>query len=186
MFHTLGSEAKRKNDSILGFNTNTSKVLYDLDKKNPLSTVGYDYTGIFQQKMVMFVPLSGLINADKYLPLRYMGGLTFELELITDPTECLMFVPYTAPANPSAVPPTEAIIVQQDNLIGNKWHISQFCIKADVLTIDNNLNDEYVKFMLSGKALALNYNTYISQMQTTTRREERSQQLMMHYIRSVF
>ena len=30
----------------------------------------------------------------------------------------------------------------------------------------NNLNDEYVKYLLGGKAMAINYNTYISQIQT--------------------
>ena len=66
----LGSEAKRRNDSIMGFNTNNVENLCDLDKRFPLSTTAYDYVGIFETKAVLFKPLSGLANCDKYLPLR--------------------------------------------------------------------------------------------------------------------
>ena len=44
-------------------------------------------------------------------------------------------------------------------------------VKCDVLTIDNNLNNEYVKYLLEGKALAINYNTYVSQFQTVVGQE---------------
>ena len=37
------------------------------------------------------------------------------------------------------------------------WYLTDIQVKADVLTIDNNLNDEYVKYLLSGKALAINF-----------------------------
>ena len=37
LFHTLSSVAKRRNDEILGFNTNTKNTLYDLEKVDPLS-----------------------------------------------------------------------------------------------------------------------------------------------------
>lgn len=168
LFHSLGSEAKRRNDSIMGFNTNSSKVLYNLDKRNPLSRIPYDYIGIYEHKTVMFKPLSGLCTVDKYLPLRYMGGLTLEFELITDPKECLMSDPFLFAADDLDIPPAAAIDVQKDINIFTAWHISQFAIKADIVTLDNNFNDEYVRYLLSGKALAINYTTYISQMQTVS------------------
>ena len=40
--------------------------------------------------------LSGLCNCDKYLPLRYMGGLTTELELESDPLEPIISDPYVS------------------------------------------------------------------------------------------
>jgi len=166
MFHMLGSEAKRRNDSIMGFNTNSVETLYNLDKDEPLSIDPYDYVGIYESKTVLFKPLSGLANCDKYLPLRYMGGLTFEFELVGDPTECLISEPYTRPANATAVPPLAEVIVLRDADISKVWEITDVQIKCDVLQLDNNLNDEYVKYLLGGKALAINYNTYVSQMQT--------------------
>ena len=166
MFHMLGSEAKRRNDSILGFNTNTVENLYNLDKEHPMSTVEYDYIGIINSKAVLFKPLSGLANCDKYLPLRYMGGLTFEFELVSDPTECLLSETFTSPADTTSTPPIAAVDVLKADDISKEWEITDVQIKCDVLQLDNNLNDEYVKYLLGGNALAINYNTYISQMQT--------------------
>ena len=44
--------------------------------------------------------------------------------------------------------------------------ISQVQIKCDLVTLDNGLENEYVAHLLSGKSLPINYDTYISQMQT--------------------
>jgi hypothetical protein len=121
----------------------------------------------------MFKPLSGLINQDKYLPLRYMGGLTLEFELISDPTECLISQPYTFAAVAAAgiVPAEPAAVVLQTTDISTSWYISDVQIKCDVIQLDSGLNDEYVKYLLSGKALAINYNTYVSQFQTVSGQE---------------
>jgi hypothetical protein len=172
LFHVLSSSAKRKNDNILGFNTASVDDLYDMDNNVSMSRNFYDFTGIKGSKSVMFVPLSGLINQDKYLPLRYMGGLTIELELVSDPTECLISDPYTCNGTASSqgenplIPAVSSFEVLSVANISTNWTLSDLQIKCDVVTLDNNLNDEYVKYLLSGKSLAINYNTYISQLQT--------------------
>ena len=58
--------------------------------------------------------------------------------------------------------------VKSENSISIDWHIEEVAIKCDVIQLDNNLNDEYVKYLLSGKALAIKNTTYVSQMQTVT------------------
>ena len=39
---------------------------------------------------VSFKPLAGLFSQFKYLPLKYMGNLTIELELVTSATDCII------------------------------------------------------------------------------------------------
>ena len=45
----------------------------------------------------------------------------------------------------------------------NEWSISNACVKCDVVSLDNALNNSYVEHLLSGKSLPINYSTYISQ-----------------------
>jgi hypothetical protein len=177
MFHLLSSSAKRANANILGFNTASVDKLYDLGKRFPMSSEGYDYDGINISKSVMFTPLCGLISQEKYLPLRYMGGLTLEFELVQDPTECLITAQYIIPQStttsddPDTPGATITTHTPTKNVITNaqmfkNWSLSDVQIKCDVVTIDNNLNNEYVKYLLGGNALAINYNTFVTQMQT--------------------
>ena len=46
------------------------------------------------------------------------------------------------------------------------WEISNARVVCDVCTLDNNLNNEYVKHLLEGKGLPITYTTYITQSQT--------------------
>ena len=154
LFHKLSSTAKRRNDNILGFNISSVGRLFDLENYPPMSNMGYQYDGISSTKAVMFTPLSGLCNQDKYLPLRYMGGLTLELELVSDPAECLISDAYTYPetrtihtdsqGNTTTVT-TAAIPVLVASAISTSWYLSDVQIKCDVIQLDNSLNDEYVK-----------------------------------------
>ena len=45
----------------------------------------------------------------------------------------------------------------------NEWSISNCCVECDICVLDNALNNSYVEHLLSGKALPINYSTYISQ-----------------------
>jgi hypothetical protein len=117
-----------------------------------MSKEAYDYQGIHTSKTVLFTPLLGVLGCDKYLPLRYMGGLTIELELINDPFECLLS-------------DSTSGLVLSDAQMSKIWTISDFQCKCDVIQLDNELNNSYVSHLLSGQALAINYNTYVSQMQ---------------------
>ena len=39
-------------------------------------------------------------------------------------------------------------------------------VKCDLITLDNALDNSYAEHLLSGKSLPINYNTFVSQMQT--------------------
>jgi hypothetical protein len=84
---------------------------------------------------------SGLLNQTKMLPIRYCP-LEIELELVN------------------------AVGDAQDGSIA--WNISDVQLKADLCTLDNALENSYAKHLFEGKALPINYSTYISQSQTVT------------------
>ena len=48
----------------------------------------------------------------------------------------------------------------------SEWMISQVQPKCDLVTLDNGLENEYSQHLLTGQSLPINYDTYISQMQT--------------------
>ena len=109
-----------------------------------------------EAKTVSLKPLSGLLNCGKLIPIRYCP-ITIELELcssVNDP-----------------------IITQGDdalNLTGDAaatqssatWQIENPCCKVDICVLDNALNNEYAALLLSGKALPINYSSYVTQLQS--------------------
>jgi len=84
---------------------------------------------------------SGLLNQSKMLPIRYCP-IELELELVN------------------------AVGDPQKGSIG--WSISDVQCKCDLVTLDNGLENSYSEHVLSGKALPINYSTYISQSQVVT------------------
>ena len=102
-----------------------------------------------------------------------MGNLTIELELVTNATDCVL--------NPNDYDESDTGI---DATLRNRfttsvalpaggatntsvdWEINNVFCACDVLTLDNNLNNEYVKHLLEGKGLPITYTTYITQSQT--------------------
>ena len=98
--------------------------------------------------------LSGVLNQPKFLPLRYMsGGLSFEFELVSDATDPLI----TA----------DGTIFTTTNTT-DSWEIENCQIKADVLTLDNSLENSYHEHVMSGKPLPINYNTFITSNQAVS------------------
>ena len=81
---------------------------------------------------------SGLLNQQKMLPIRY-APLEIELELVNQVADA-----------------------QQGS---TSWNISDVQLKCDLVTLDNALDNSYAQHILAGKALPINYNTYISQSQ---------------------
>ena len=84
---------------------------------------------------------SGLLNQTKMLPIRYCP-LELELELVNAVDDC--------------------------QVGSTGWNISDIQIKCDLCTLDNALENSYAKHLFEGKALPINYSTYISQSQTTS------------------
>ncbi len=84
---------------------------------------------------------SGLLNQSKMLPIRYCP-LEIELELVNSAGD----------AQHGAT----------------SWVLSDVQLKADLCTLDNALENSYVKHLFEGKALPINYGTYICQSQIIT------------------
>jgi hypothetical protein len=118
---------------------------------------------------VLFTPLSGLLNQNKMLPIRY-APITIELELVDTFEEPVLTVP--TDASPLAITPvgaTTALIAPNLFTAANcstNWSINNVQVKVDVCTLDNALDNSYAQHLLSGKSFPISYNTFVSQMQT--------------------
>ena len=94
-----------------------------------------------QKKVMGMKLLSGLMNQNKMLPIKY-APITVELEIVNNFADA------------------------QDG--ADSWTISDVQLKCDVVTLDNALDNSYAAHLLAGKSLPINYSTYISQSQVTT------------------
>ena len=104
---------------------------------------------------VLFKPLSGILNQQKFLPLKW-APLTIELELVDDKNEPIL----SQFSMPTASDGFTAASTSTD------WSINNVMVKVDVCTLDNALDNSYYTHLNEGKSLPLHYNTFISQMQT--------------------
>ena len=106
MFHVLTAKDVRDNDELEGSSShviqdqwvNPDESVYtgrhqppeNADNKfnaricNPKPTAHNVYEPIWGKRVMMWRPLFGLLNQEKYIPLRYSGGLTLELEIVND------------------------------------------------------------------------------------------------------
>jgi len=79
------------------------------------------------------------------------GGLVIEFELLTNQTDCIVsFVDGTGAATSSTT-----------------WQITNINAVCDVVTLDSALQNSYAEHVLSGKALPVNFNSYITMLQST-------------------
>ena len=109
---------------------------------------------------VLFKPLSGLLNQNKMLPIRY-APITIELELVDNMTDPI-YSTYLTYAS-GTTPPETDIVAAKNSLL---WNINNVQVKVDMCTLDNALDNSYALHLLSGKSLPISYNTFVSQMQT--------------------
>ena len=107
-----------------------------------------------EAQTVLFKPCSGLFNQPKMLPIRYMP-ITIELEIVHDNTEPVLSVTTTG---------TDSFDTSTNT--STSWQIQNVQVKVDTVTLDNQLDNSYAEHLLSGKALPINYQTYVSQMQS--------------------
>ena len=149
MLHTLIAKESIANDAAEAFGYTTD------DLENMTDATKFTGIGPQQSQTVMFKPLSGLLGQDKYLPIRYCP-LTIELELVDDINDPIVAGVGTAVAG--SQPFTTASS-------SGTWQIQQVQVKVDMCTLDNALDNSYAQHLLSGKALPINYNTWVSQFQ---------------------
>ena len=177
MFSKLMSHGARRDEANEGFGYRYDDELLTLGNKGG-TALTYEVNsancpGFYNEMTCCFKPLCGLFSQFKYLPLKYMGNLTIELELVTNATDCII--------NPNDYDESDTgiaadirnrftVVVAGD--VGKAtntsidWEISNPRVICDVCSLDNNLNNEYVKHLLEGKRLPITYTTYITQSQT--------------------
>ena len=148
MISMMYSDERRDNDDIEGF----EQRMKDPEFEGIEADV---YTGILgnNKKVVGFKLLAGIFEQTKYLPLRYCP-IVIELELVNSKYEPIL-KPYQGNDG-------SGINVLNTSV---EWTISDVQLKCDLCTLDNALDNEYAQHLLEGKALPINYNTYVSQNQ---------------------
>ena len=94
MFSKLISQGARRDEANEGFgyryddelstlvNKAGTALTYEVNANNCL--------GFYNEMTVGFKPLCGLFSQFKYLPLKYMGNLTIELELVNNAIDCII------------------------------------------------------------------------------------------------
>ena len=149
MMHILTSKANRDNDDIEGFNTR-----WDADE-----WYNGDYTNYYGlppngKKRISFKPLLGICNQPKYIPWSF-APITMEFEIFNQATDPII-------SNGTL----GAHILTTNNSVS--WQIEDVRVICDVVTLDSALQNSYAEHVLSGKALPINYSTFITQYQTLT------------------
>ena len=146
MMNVLVASESKENQAAEAFGKNwdTNSGNYDLNQ------------GIKggQALTVLFKPLSGILNQNKMLPIRY-APITIELELADGYLDAIV--------DPAAL----ATDVVTDANTSTDWQIENVQVKVDVCTLDNALDNSYAQHLLSGKSLPISYNTFVSQLQST-------------------
>jgi hypothetical protein len=153
MMHVLIAKESRENDSAEAFG-----VLADTHDWINGGLTSETLKGISPQESmtVLFKPLSGILNQSKMLPIRY-APVTIELELVSDITTPIV----------STFQGTGSTDFSATNT-SLKWSINNVQVKCDLCTLDNALDNSYAKHLLDGGSLPINYNTFVSQMQTVS------------------
>jgi len=166
MFHRLTAKHVKDNEAVEGFEWTVDDDLFDplvsISSVNPDGGLNISWNnqphpiglGANESKVVSFRPLSGVLHQGKLIPLK-VAPLTFEFEIVGTPEEAVAY-------GGSALGTNE---VFSEGKASKDWSLSDVQMKCDVLTLDNGLDNEYTQHLLQGKALSINYSTFISSMQ---------------------
>ena len=146
MMDILTAKDSRRNEVVEGFG-----YLWDEHTTDPIKLL---HTGIApgDYQTVMFKPMCGLLNQNKFLPLEYLQSLILELELIDNPADAVAgnLAPFTN-ANNSLL-----------------WELRNVQVKCDVISLDSSVNESYHEVLMKSKEIPIHYNTLTSQYQTIT------------------
>ena len=117
-----------------------------------------------------------------------MGNLTIELELVSSALDCIVNPDDYDEADTGIAQLLREKIAADVALPGGNatntskdFELNNAFVQCDVCTLDNNLNNEYVKHLLEGKGLPITYTTYITQSQSV----EGNDSISVPVIRSV-
>jgi hypothetical protein len=149
MFEICTPSANRVNTRAEGFGYNWENEKLASPENIP---------GFGTMQTVCFKPLCGILMQTKFIPLRYCP-LEIELELadMDDPI-----------ISSGEGIPNAGVKTAFEATISQKWKLQGCQLKADMITLDNQLDNSYVNHLLNRRPLNLVYNTFISNIQTIT------------------
>jgi hypothetical protein len=150
MVDILKHPAALRNDQCESFNL--ADDVMEIDKIAINDEMIKSMPAITDKITVSFKPLSGIFMQSKYINLKYCP-IELEFELCSDATE------------PIVTATTRGFTVANTSY---SWRIENCMIKADVVQIDNSLQNKYEEHLLSGSGLKIPYLTFISNLQTVT------------------
>ena len=89
------SQGARRDEANEGFGYRYDDELLTLVNNAGNTALTYEVNaanchGFYSEMTVGFKPLCGLFSQFKYLPLKYMGNLIIELELVTNAVDCVI------------------------------------------------------------------------------------------------
>ena len=107
---------------------------------------GREALGKGKKRTVCFTPMSGLLSQEKYLPIRY-APMQIELELVSTGAD---------------------VLDVSGTHLSTSFKIENVQLKADLVTLDNSLDNEYSQHLLSGKTLPIHFSTFTCASQVIT------------------
>lgn len=177
MMQILKSKHSRENDMSEGFGTEWDELKFNSLYIRPTAfdTSGASSSNISVRELnesnfkgvkggqfirVIFKPLLGIFNQPKFLPIRY-APMVIELELVSNALD-----PILSSITASGILPNIANLEFNTSNTSTTWQIRNVEAKCDLITLDNALDNSYAQHLLSGKSLPINYQTFVSQLQT--------------------
>ena len=159
MMHVLYPTEKRFNDAVEGFGLSRPDTNPAFQALNYVSDMLPGMT-----RVVLFPLLSGLFSQEKYLPLRFTQGIQIELEIVNQFTDCVLANVVEAPNAWAPLGCPNAVFPQV--VFSTNWVISEAQIKASVVTLDSQLDNEYTDHLMSGKNIPIPLSSFVHQVQT--------------------
>ena len=149
-------------NNFLDYNTAGDTVIIDKDADhNEWGRIGFRPTrhslsGIPGNKGKMRLghkPVCGLLESNYYLPLRF-APLELEFTIVSDGNEPIVVPAGDAQANPDTETDKQGYYFQAGNT-STKWELNNIIIRAEVITLDNTVDNNITKHLLEGQSLKL-------------------------------
>ena len=98
-------------------------------------------------------PVCGLLESNYYLPLRF-APLELEFTIVSDGNEPIVVPQGDAQTNPDTETDKQGYYFQVGNT-STKWELNNIIIRAEVITLDNTVDNNITKHLLEGQSLKL-------------------------------
>ena len=109
-------------------------------------------------------PVCGLLESNYYLPLRF-APLELEFTIVSDGNEPIVVPEGDAQTNPTTETDKQGYYFQAGNT-SVSWEINNVIIRAEVITLDNTVDNNITKHLLEGQSLKLIVPQYHTITQT--------------------